>query len=145
MAVPSLRERLDDDPGELGALVRDACRRILGEEALPGARPLVEETLAWVDGHLGPRYPWPGNVREVEQCVRNVLVRGAYAPPPLEERPGDPFEETVRGMREGTLAADAVLDRYCARVYARTGSWVEAARVLRLDRRTVKAHALGRS
>jgi hypothetical protein len=136
VAVPSLRERLEDDPEELPELVRHIARRTLGEE--PGS--LADEVLAWIDGNLGPRYPWPGNVRELEQCVRNVLVRGVYRPPPAGGAAGDPFEETVRAMREGSLGAEEALRRYCTWVYSRTGSYLETARRLGLDRRTVKAH-----
>jgi len=45
----------------------------------------------------------------------------------------------VAAMREGTLPAEEVLRGYCSFVYARTGSYVETARLLGLDRRTVKA------
>src|SRR6266446_4382974 len=34
------------------------------------------ETETWITEHLGPDYPWPGNVRE--RCVRNVMIRGEY-------------------------------------------------------------------
>jgi hypothetical protein len=135
VAVPSLRERLDDDPAELPELVGQIVRRTLGEDP-PG---LATEVRAWIEGSLGPDYAWPGNVRELEQCVRNVLVRGEYRPPPAAPAAGDPFEETVRGLRDGRLSAEEALNRYCTWVYARTGSYLEAARRLALDRRTVKA------
>jgi len=135
VAVPSLRERLDDDPEELPLLVSHLVRRTLGEEP-PG---LAEEVRAWIEGSLGADYPWPGNQRELEQCVRNVLVRGEYRPPPEGAAPSDPFEETSRALRDGRLSADEALNRYCTWVYARTGSYVETARRLSLDRRTVKA------
>jgi transcriptional regulator with AAA-type ATPase domain len=133
--VPSLRERLDDDPAELEELVRHLCRRNLGEE--PGG--LVEEVCGWIEPNLGPKYAWPGNIRELEQCVRNVLVRGSYRPPPELPEAADPFDETARAMRDGRLSADEALSRYCTWVYARSGSYLEAARRLGLDRRTVKA------
>ncbi|MCK6480039.1 MAG: sigma 54-interacting transcriptional regulator [Planctomycetes bacterium] len=141
VTVPSLRERLDDDPGELEELVRHFLRRLLGEagtEAAAGAT-------AWIGSHLGAGYGWPGNVRELEQCVRNVLVRGSYRPPPAvgEAGAGDPFEETVRAARAGELTAEELLRRYCRWVHGRTGSYVETARRLGLDRRTVKAKLKG--
>jgi transcriptional regulator with AAA-type ATPase domain len=135
VVVPSLRERLDDDPAELPELVRHIARRTLGEE--PTA--LVAEVLAWIEGNLGAGYAWPGNVRELEQCVRNVLVRGTYRPPPPGAGASDPLDETLRAMRDGNLPAEDALRRYCTWVYARTGSYLETARRLGLDRRTVKA------
>jgi DNA-binding CsgD family transcriptional regulator len=41
-------------------------------------------------------------------------------------------------MRRGSLSADDLIQRYCALVYAQTGSYQETARRLGLDRRTVK-------
>jgi hypothetical protein len=37
-----------------------------------GATPLAAKAEAWVRRRLGPDYPWPGNMRELEQCVRNI-------------------------------------------------------------------------
>jgi len=71
---------------------------------------------------------------ELEQCVRNVLVRGEYHPEPVRAR-GDLASQLERGE----LSADDLLRRYCTAVYARTGSYEEAALRLGLDRRTVKA------
>jgi DNA-binding NtrC family response regulator len=135
VAVPSLRERLEDDAGELPVLVRHLARRLLGEEG----EAVAGEAIAWIDANLGPRYPWPGNVRELEQCVRSVLVRGSYSAPPGGSVASDPFDETVRSLRDGALSADEALNRYCTWVYARSGSFLEASRRLGLDRRTVKA------
>lgn len=42
-------------------------------------------------------------------------------------------------LQRGALDAETLLDRYCALVYAATGSYVETAARLGLDRRTVKA------
>ena len=132
--TPSLREQLRDAPGELRTLLRALAARIAGDEE---ADAVAGETERWIADHLGPEYPWPGNVRELEQCVRNVLVRGEYRPPdPLA--PGDARETLARALLAGGLTADELLRRYCTLVYARTGNYVETARRLGLDRRTVR-------
>ncbi len=132
--TPTLREQLAGEPEELRNLVVVLARRLVDPEEV---EVLADETVSWVETELGAEYSWPGNVRELEQCVRSVLVRGEYRPaaPP---RP-DGAEDLVAQLREGELSADELLRRYCTEVYARVGSYEEAARRLGLDRRTVKA------
>ena len=130
--TPSLAEQLAGAPSELRALVAVLARRIVGPEEL---ETLTEEVVKWIGAHLGAAYPWPGNVRELEQCVRSILVRGEYVPPGLDARTPD----LDAALRACELDADALLRRHCTHVYARAGSYEEAARRLGLDRRTVKA------
>ncbi|HEY5618924.1 MAG TPA: hypothetical protein VIK60_13355 [Vicinamibacterales bacterium] len=42
-------------------------------------------------------------------------------------------------VRDGRLAADALLSQYCTLVFSQTGSYQETARRLQLDRCTVKS------
>ena len=78
----------------------------------------------------------PGSVRELDQCVRNVLVRKQYHPPAgPRTRPSDGLRDA---LRDGGVTAKELVRRYCTLVYARTGSYQETARRLDLDRRTVK-------
>ncbi|MBI4602788.1 MAG: sigma-54-dependent Fis family transcriptional regulator [Planctomycetes bacterium] len=136
IVTPSLKERLSSEPGELGMLVLHLAGRIAGEEAPAVAR----EVEAWIGAHLGPGYEWPGNVRELEQCVRNVLIRREYRPSRAASRePDDPVEALVAALRAGELSAEELLRRYATLVYARTGSYEQAARDLKLDRRTVRS------
>jgi transcriptional regulator with GAF, ATPase, and Fis domain len=132
--TPTLRERLEADPDELGILVGALSERIAGPEH--GAA-LAREVLAWVERELGSAYAWPGNVRELEQCVRNVLVRRRYRP----ARGGAPGGELDRALLASRLGTEALLDRYAALIYRETKSYVEAGRRLGLDRRTVKERA----
>jgi ActR/RegA family two-component response regulator len=74
-------------------------------------------------------------VRELEQCVRSVLLRGEYRPV-ASPRPRAGGLESA--LAEGRLSADELLVRYCTQVYAATGSYEETGRRLGLDRRTVK-------
>ena len=126
--TPSLAEQLDDVPGSLDELLLYMTRRTVGEEA-ESAFPVV---LGWIQKHLPKGYRWPGNYRELEQCVRNVLIRQTYQP--LTQT--DDFHDRYN---RGALTADQVLGHYAKLVYGQCGSYVETARRLGLDRRTVKA------
>lgn len=130
--TPSLREQLDDAPGELAALVGHVADRLLGGEE--GA-VFGREAADWILKHLGVDYAWPGNFRELEQCMRNLLVRGEYRPPAFTGA-GEDWNSL---LGEGRLTAEEVLRRYTRQVHAQAGSIEETARRLDLDRRTVKA------
>jgi len=133
--TPSLAERIHDSPQELSDLVLFLAERQIGEKSAP---ELAREVLAWIDLRLGRDYPWPGNVRELAQCVSNVLIRHEYRPA-VRRTAESPREALAAEILSGRLSADEVLNRYCTLVYAETGSYQEAARRLRLDRRTIKA------
>lgn len=132
--TPSLLEQLTDSPGDLRLLVRFIVQRIAGAEE---AEALTGEVCDWIDAHLPSDYAWPGNVRELEQCVRNVLVRGRYEP--RRAQSAGPDAELREGVMQGAFTVDELLERYCTRVYARTGNYQETARRLGVDHRTVKA------
>ena len=132
--VPSLHERIADHPDELRHLVSHLAHRAVGDEAAE----LAEEVVAWIEAHLGRDYAWPGNIRELEQCLRNVLIRRAYRPP--DAKPAvDAHEDLLRAISSAALTADELLRRYCTLTFAATGSYEATARKLNLDRRTVRA------
>ena len=131
--TPSLRQQLDDSPQDLTNLVR-----VVAGEILPGADAddLTAEVLTWIDRRLGPAYPWAGNFRELEQCVRNIMIRGHYEP---SAPPASDAADLAAELQELDLDAEGLLRRYATLVYHRTGSYLRAAQKLGLDRRTVKA------
>jgi transcriptional regulator with AAA-type ATPase domain len=135
--TPTLREQIADSPEELPGLISILSRRIVGEE---DADALAREVMAFVTEHLGRDYPWPGNIRELEQCVRNVMIRGEYHPAHMTRVGQSSADDDLAGLiRGGSLSAEQLLRRYCTHVYAQLGSYEAAARRLGLDRRTVKA------
>ena len=98
---------------------------------------LAGEVRQWIDQHLRTDYAWPGNYRELEQCVKNVLIRRDYRP--SGSAAAGVVEQFCEEVRDGRLTADELLSRYVTLAYRRTGSYEAAARVPGLDRRTVKA------
>ncbi len=130
--TPSLRQQIEESPAVLRDLVRFLAGRIAGEDG----DVLATEAITFIEEQLPKNYPWPGNYRELEQCIRNILVRREYAPPPASP---SPVSDLFRDARDGALSADELLRRYCTLVYAKAGSYEGAAARLGIDRRTVKA------
>ena len=135
IATPSLRDQLRESPEELHGLILFVARRITGETR--EAADLADEVEGWVKRHLGRDYPWPGNFRELEQCVKNVLVRREYRPPAAPR--ASAAESLADDLQAGSLTAEELLRRYCALVYGQTRNYEETARRLGIDRRTVKS------
>ncbi len=140
--TPSLREQVAGSPREMRSLILFIAERVAGEAE---AEAVTAEVHDWVAEHLGDDYAWPGNFRELEQCIRNVLIRREYRPP--QSTASSPAARLAEELQGGQLTAEELLRRYCALVYAQTRNYEETARRLGLDRRTVKskvhAHAAG--
>jgi transcriptional regulator with AAA-type ATPase domain len=133
VTTPALADQLADSPGVLRELVFYMARRVAG----PEGDELADEVMRWIESNLGQDYGWPGNYRELEQCVKNVLIRRNYRP--AGAAPEDPLDAFAADARAVRLTADELLSRYVTIAYSRAGSYEETARRLKLDRRTVKA------
>jgi sigma-54 specific flagellar transcriptional regulator A len=134
ITTTSLREQLADAPEDLHNLVLFVAQRIAGDDA----EELAREVELWIETRLGPDYPWPGNIRELEQCVRNCLVRGEYHPARPKEVVDDAAKAWLAEAERGSLTADALLTHYCRSVYRQVGTYEGTAERIGLDRRTVK-------
>ncbi len=134
VTTPSLREQLDDRPEALTGLISFIAQGLVANEA----DALTDEVERWISQHVGADYPWPGNIRELEQCVRNVLVRHEYEPQPPAES-SSRLPDWLHEVEQGTLTHNELLSRYCTAVYAKLGSYQKTAEVLGLDRRTVRS------
>lgn len=132
--TPSLAEQIADSPQVLHELLYYMARRAVGDEA----EQALAEVAAWIRDHLPKNYSWPGNYRELEQCVRNIVIRQSYRPmrnTRANSDDGDFFD----AFRAGQLKVSELIAYYAALVYRHTGSYETAAQRLGLDRRTVKA------
>jgi transcriptional regulator with AAA-type ATPase domain len=140
ITTPTLREQFDDCPDDLGNLVRFITERIVGDDA----DDLAAKIERWIRKHLGEKYAWPGNFRELEQCVRNLIVRNSYQPrSTTKPASSDARQQMSEQFLDGDLTADEMLSRYCTLVYSQTRSYEQTARRLKLDRRTVKSKING--
>jgi DNA-binding NtrC family response regulator len=135
ITVPPLRQRIQEDPGELDDLLAHTVRRMLGKPS----PELSKKVRMVIDRQLGDAYAWPGNVRELEQCVRQVLLNQTYAG---DQRPVpvDLSAQLQEGIQNGSIEAQQLLAGYCFLIYQRHGTYEAVARRANLDRRTVKRY-----
>jgi transcriptional regulator with PAS, ATPase and Fis domain len=133
--IPPLRERTDDIPPLVHALLARASQR--------GARPplgITDEAMRWLTNQA-----WPGNVRELANVIERAVA--------LSEHDAIVIED-VRDLRAATVPTAATLDlsdaasrqlpladielAYIRQVIAAVdGNMAQAARILGIDRRTL--------
>ncbi len=130
--TPTLAEQLAAAPGDLEQLVRHIVLRVSPAEV----DTITRETVEWIEANLTRDYTWPGNIRELEQCIRSLIVHGEYEPLAAA---ADPSTTLARHLDHGDLTAEELLTRYCQIVYAKTGSYQATGKRLGLDRRTVRS------
>ncbi|MGD8375848.1 MAG: sigma-54 dependent transcriptional regulator [Acidobacteriota bacterium] len=148
VALPPLRERAEDIPLLVNHFLERSAER-LGREPR-GVDPEVMDRLQ--------RWPWSGNVRELENCVERMVLLGrgprigvADLPPDLRDGVGEPqdpgggFLLPPEGVRLGDLERDLILqalERY-------RGSLRPAARALGISYKTlqyrIRKHGLDRT
>ncbi|MFZ2492304.1 MAG: sigma-54 dependent transcriptional regulator [Thermoanaerobaculia bacterium] len=130
ISLPPLRERKEDIP----KLVRFFLDKYAKREGLSDVR-ITQDALQKI-----MRYPFPGNVRELENLIEGAL---ALTTDPLID-PGDlllPAAVAVGDERELSSdlpTLDELVTRYIGRVLAFTkGNMSKAARILGVDRKTL--------
>ncbi len=138
IATPSLRDQLADAPEDLANLVGIVARKVVGPEYAPSVTEFVVD---WIQRSLPADYAWRGNIRELEQCVRSVVLRGSYVPRRGRNgtRRSDAADALAAQIRRGELSASALQDRYVWMVHDETQNERETARRTGLSRNTVSA------
>ena len=135
--TPTLASQIREEPNDL----RNLVRFVVGREAVDDLDETTDQVLASIIDQVGIDYPWPGNIRELEQCVRNILIRQHYEPLNLTEATPtveSPLTRLRKATDDVTLSVDELLRRYCTMAYAKYGSYESAAEKLSLDRRTLR-------
>ena len=131
--IPPLRLRISQDPDELDTILGFIVERTVGE----ASASIVAGISTYIRKHQPKGYSWPGNIRELEQCVRQLLLRKAYR---WTEREGETGLDLNRAFAEGRFTAQELLHRYCRNLYQQLGAYEAVGRVTGLDRRTVKKY-----
>jgi DNA-binding NtrC family response regulator len=124
--TPPLRDRLDDVP----ELVRNFVADTVDVAAWP---KLVEDVRERLDRET-KGYDWPGNVRELKAAVDRVV---AGQPARLDEGAGGTSGDFDLVRELGILKLDEVRRRYVEAIVRRTGTKLEAAKLLGVDRNTL--------
>ena len=143
LQTTGLREILDSKRDELPLLVAFISNKFLGRGAV--SEELTQEAVDWIQLNVPHSYPWPGNFRELEQCVRNIMIHGEYqtkqtliSPRTIHNQRDLPaFAEA---MLEGQLSYESLLHHYFQIVVRREGGFAQAARAIGIDQRTVKKY-----
>ncbi|MBW8034965.1 MAG: sigma-54-dependent Fis family transcriptional regulator [Planctomycetes bacterium] len=133
--VPSLAQRIKENPNELNELIAVTTQRITGKRS----KELIRTVTEVIKKRLGTDYHWPGNVRELEQCVRRIMIKRDYLPDilNLEKEYQNQF---LADIAHGDLDSQSLLSGYCALLYEKHGTYEAVAQITKLDRRTVKKH-----
>ncbi len=136
IVVPSLRQRIEEHPGELKEILQIVIGRILGKPS----NDLVEKVATYIHKNQPKQYSWPGNIRELEQCARRILLKNSYQ----WQTPstGSASEQLMADIETGAVSGQELLSQYCKILYKKHGTYEAVAQQTRLDRRTVKKYIL---
>jgi transcriptional regulator with PAS, ATPase and Fis domain len=130
IAVPPLRQRSEDIPLLVNAFLEE-----FNEKHQKNVAGLSAETMRRL-----LQYPWPGNVRELRNCLESLVILSrkttieATDLSPYLQSPPAADEFTIR---VGTSLA-AVEKEVIRHTLARARSKTEAAKLLRIGRRTLQ-------
>ena len=146
--TPTLREQLVDRPEDLVELTRFIAARLL-RHVKDEVDALTSESVDWIQRNFGSKYAWPGNFRELEQCVRNVLIRKSYLPANRNigscvtvgnsTNDAESDGHFVKALLAGELTLDEVTQGYASLVYNQMGRYDLAASKLGVNWRTVRS------
>ncbi|MEL0036656.1 MAG: sigma 54-interacting transcriptional regulator [Gammaproteobacteria bacterium] len=134
ITMPSLQQRIQENPDELRQLVFSLSSRMLGSEG----DDLTDWIVARLDKSLPDNYSWPGNVRELEQAIRRVLLKHEYRGTELVTNTD--AMPTMQSMSASGLDHKELLSVYCNQLYQIHKTYEKVAEITQLDRRTVKKY-----
>ena len=98
VTIPTLKQRIEEDPEELDLLVNNLLTRIQGEDN----KNLAEEITNIIRQKVAPEFQWRGNVRELEQAIRRIILTGEYESNHLrEENKAEKLAEEIADRSTG--------------------------------------------
>ncbi|MBN2059932.1 MAG: sigma-54-dependent Fis family transcriptional regulator, partial [Deltaproteobacteria bacterium] len=141
IALPPLRERRCDIPSLVHYFIQKKSQEIGLRETPPLAQGALENTMA---------YPWPGNIRELQNAVERALILSGGGPITFGDihqttiSPGTDLKPAVKSTSgaKDTMALDEVVSRHIRMVLERTGGRIGgekgAARLLQVNPSTLR-------
>lgn len=136
VTTPSLHEQLEDVPEDLPNLVRYIVVHQFDMAPETDADNVTEELVSLIREKLPGDYNWPGNFRELEQCVRNLMVHRDYRP--VAGRSNRAHSGFLDQVKAGVLSSEDLVRQYYTLVYRKEGNYRAAANILGVDWRTVR-------
>ena len=131
-----LQDILSSSPKEIVNSVHYICTKLFGSD---GAKELSSRVVNKLQSVLPRNYPWPGNFRELEQAVRNIIVHDEFVP--LGHARGT--DNDVASIYSKSLVSLSQWNQmYAKKAYENAGSYREAARCLDVDQRTLRRWVL---
>jgi transcriptional regulator with GAF, ATPase, and Fis domain len=134
--IPPLRERKEDIPALVHHFVKRKSRELRLAEPPPLARGAIDRLID---------YPWPGNVREMENVIERALIVSKGAPLTFDDLTrGKPSETSLPpiGTQDAPLKLDKAMSRHILRVLEMTRGKVHgkggAAEVLGINPSTLR-------
>jgi transcriptional regulator with GAF, ATPase, and Fis domain len=106
LRIPPLRERKEDIPALVRHFVHRKSRELKLSEPPPIARGVIDRLVA---------YPWPGNVREMENVIERALIISKGAPLTFDDLTGGKPSETSfvpGGTQDTPLKLDEIVSRH---------------------------------
>jgi transcriptional regulator with AAA-type ATPase domain len=137
VVLPTLRQRLQEDPRELDLLIESILIRLYGDSSSARIKSLRDILVR----DVGADYQWPGNVRELQQAVKRVILTGRYrGDQALKKSEVSGADSLTSGIKDARFDKESLMAEYSAFLYERFGTYEEVARVTKLDRRTAKKY-----
>ena len=79
--IPPLRQRFKELPSEFELMIRHVIKQFTGQQT----DALVGRVIDGFHEHITPGYNWPGNISELEQIVKKILLVKNYESKPTDE------------------------------------------------------------
>ena len=102
-------------------------------------KALFSSVLRQLEAHA--EHGWLGNVRELEQAIRQVLIKGYYEPLILPKESHFSVDQGMCFDGMGEASAEQCLAAYAKHLYQKHRSYEAVARILCVDRRTARKYA----